>query len=128
MDKVIRGDYDAAYFRLLTTDTDPALNLDFWLSSGSAHIWNPEQRAPATRWEADIDTLMDEVSTTSDVDKRRMLFADVQRIMAREVPIMCFAFPRLPTAIGGRVADIRPAPLRPPLFWNPEAIGLREIP
>ena len=37
------GDYDAAYFRLLTTDSDPALNLDLWLSGGSAHIWHPEQ-------------------------------------------------------------------------------------
>src|SRR5207244_4123230 len=46
--RFMRGDYDAAYFRLLTTDTDPALNLDFWLSSGSAHVWNPAHFAPAT--------------------------------------------------------------------------------
>ena len=38
---MMSGNYEAAYFRLLTTDTDPALNSDFWLSSGSAHVWNP---------------------------------------------------------------------------------------
>ena len=37
MQSVLSGQYDAAYFRLLTTDTDPALNADFWLSS-AAHI------------------------------------------------------------------------------------------
>jgi peptide/nickel transport system substrate-binding protein len=125
VDSVMRGDYDAAYFRLLTTDTDPALNLDFWLSSGSAHVWNPEQGAPATEWEAEIDRLMDRISTTLDSDRRRMLFADVQRIMAREVPVLCFAFPRLPIAYSTRIADATPAPFRPPLLWNPDVITLR---
>src|SRR5439155_14044588 len=54
-----RGEYDATYFRLLATDTDPALNLDFWLSSGSAHVWNPSQYAPASAWERRVDELMD---------------------------------------------------------------------
>src|SRR5439155_21601753 len=26
IDRIMRGDYDAAYFRILTTDSDPALN------------------------------------------------------------------------------------------------------
>jgi len=125
IDYVMRGNYDAAYFRLLTTDTDPALNLDFWLSSGSAHMWNPEQRAPATAWEAEIDALMEQVSTESNIDRRRELFVDVQRIMAREVPVLCFAFPRLPIAVNSRVVDGMPAPFRPPLLWNPAVIGVR---
>jgi len=58
---VTRGNYDAAYFRLLTTDTDPALNLDFWLSSGTAHVWNPEQHGPPSTWEAELDGLMERI-------------------------------------------------------------------
>jgi peptide/nickel transport system substrate-binding protein len=125
VDYVMRGNYDAAYFRLLTTDTDPALNLDFWLSSGSAHMWNPEQRAPSTAWEAEIDALMEQVATESNIERRRELFVDVQRIMAREVPVLCFAFPRLPIAVNSRVVDGMPAPFRPPLLWNPAVIGVR---
>ena len=125
IDYLMRGDYDAAYFRLLTTDGDPALNLDFWLSSGSAHIWNPDQRTPATEWEASIDRLMDQVSTTLDEEKRRQLFADVQRIVAREVPVLCFAFPRLPVGVSARVVDASPAAFRPPVLWNPDRISLR---
>jgi peptide/nickel transport system substrate-binding protein len=120
---VTRGNYDAAYFRLLTTDTDPALNLDFWLSSGSAHVWNPEQQGPHTTWEAELDGLMDRVATTLEIEERRALFAEAQRIMAREVPVVCFAFPRLSIAVNSRVADATPAPFRPPLLWNPS--GLR---
>jgi peptide/nickel transport system substrate-binding protein len=120
-----RGDYDAAYFRLLVTDTDPALNLDFWLSSGYAHIWNPSQRTPSTPWESSIDTLMEQVSTIPDTTRRHALFAEVQRIMAREVPVLCFAFPRLSYAMQARV-DATPARFRPPVLWNPAVIGLRQ--
>jgi peptide/nickel transport system substrate-binding protein len=124
IDRIMRGDYDAAYFNLVTTDTDPALNLDFWLSSGSAHVWNPEQRTASTAWEAEVDALMDQVSTTLDRDRRRTSFGDVQRIMARELPVLCFAFPRLRVAVSSRVAGATPAPMRPPILWNPAGIRL----
>jgi peptide/nickel transport system substrate-binding protein len=120
-----RGDYDAVYFRLLTTDSDPSLNLEFWLSSGAAHIWNPEQQTPATEWESAIDRLMEQISTTSDGERRRQLFADVQRIVAREIPVLCFAFPRFPVAVSSRVVDATPAPFRPPVLWNPDRIAIK---
>jgi len=124
MQYVGAGKYDAAYFRLLLTDTDPALNTDFWLSSGSAHVWNPSQPAPETSWEAEIDGLMNQVLTTLDPERRRALFADVQRTMAREVPVLCFAFPRLSFAMSTRIVRATPAPFRPPVLWNPSAIDV----
>jgi peptide/nickel transport system substrate-binding protein len=124
VDYIRRGDYDAAYFRILTTDTDPSLNLDFWLSSGDAHLWNPEQRSPSTPWEAQIDQLMNEVSTSNDLRHRQQLFADAQRIMAREVPVLCFAFPRLSVAVSTRVSGAAPAPFRPPVLWNPGSLEI----
>jgi peptide/nickel transport system substrate-binding protein len=122
--RLIKGDYDAAYFRVLTSDTDPALNLDFWLSSGSAHMWNPEQRTPATRWESEIDRLMEQMSTSVDRQQRRELFAGVQAIMAREVPVLCFAFPRIAIAMHSRITDATAAPFRPPILWNPAVIAV----
>jgi peptide/nickel transport system substrate-binding protein len=119
-----KGDYDAAYFRLLTTDTDPALNLDFWLTSGSAHVWNPAQRKPATTWEAQIDALMQRMASEGDQDRRRALFSDVQRIMQRELPAVCFAFPRVWVAINSRITGATPAAGRPPILWNPSVVGV----
>jgi peptide/nickel transport system substrate-binding protein len=125
--RLTRGDYEAAYFRLLTTDTDPSLNPDFWSSSGSAHVWNPGQAAPSTAWERTVDALMDEVASTSDPARRHAAFADVQRIMARELPALCFAFPHLRYAMSSRIASATPAPMRPPILWNPAAIRMAEV-
>jgi hypothetical protein len=47
--------------------------------------------------------------------------------MAREVPVLYFAFPRLPIAVNSRVFDGTPAPFRPPLLWNPSVIGVRRL-
>jgi peptide/nickel transport system substrate-binding protein len=120
-----RGDYDAVYFRLLTTDTDPALNMDFWLSSGSAHVWNPGQRTPATAWERSVDALMNEAAGSSDQGLRHARFAEVQRIFARELPVMTFAFPRMRLALNRRIAGATPAPIRPPILWNPAVLSVR---
>ena len=126
IERFTKGDYDAVYFRLLTTDTDPALNLDFWLSSGSAHVWNPSQKAPATAWEQEIDALMTRVGEMSDQQERRALFADVQRIMLRELPALAFAFPKHWVAMSNRIAYATPSPVFPPLLWNPAVIALKQ--
>ena len=46
------GQYDAVFHYIQVSDTDPASNLDFWLSRGSSHLWHPNQKAPATAWES----------------------------------------------------------------------------
>jgi peptide/nickel transport system substrate-binding protein len=123
--RIMSRDYDAAYFRLLTSDTDPALNLDFWLSSGSAHVWNPEQAKPATEWERRIDGLMLEMSSTLDGDRRRRLFGEVQQIWAADLPVICFAFPRSWLAMNPRIRNATPALFRPPVLWNATMLGVR---
>jgi peptide/nickel transport system substrate-binding protein len=125
IDFVMRGEYDAAYFRLLTTDTDPALNADFWLSSGGAHVWNPAQPTPATAWERRVDALITSMATEVDATRRAALFAEVQHIVGRELPVLCFAFPRVAVAVSTRVVDATPAPFRPPVLWNPAVIDVR---
>jgi peptide/nickel transport system substrate-binding protein len=125
--RLMRGDYDAAYFRLLTTDADPALNPDFWLSSGSAHVWNPAQAKPSTPWESAVDALMEEVATSGDQVRRKAAFGDVQRIMARELPALCYAFPRLRYAMSARIRSATPAAMRPPILWNPAAIRMVDV-
>jgi peptide/nickel transport system substrate-binding protein len=116
------GNYDALYFRLLSTDTDPSLNPDFWLSSGVAHVWNPAQPTPATAWEQEIERLMNDISTSSDQARRVRLFGEVQRIMGREVPVLCFAFPHLWFAMSTRISQATPAAFLAPLLWNPAVI------
>ena len=46
IERLLACNYDAIYMRPLVTDLDPAGNLDFWLSSGDAHLWNIGQKTP----------------------------------------------------------------------------------
>ena len=43
-----KGNYDAIYDRIEMRDTDPAMNLDFWMSSGAAHSGRPSDAPPPT--------------------------------------------------------------------------------
>jgi hypothetical protein len=56
------------------TDTDPAVNLDFWASYGGAHIWNFSQKTPATDWERRIDELIVRQMAAPDPAERKRLY------------------------------------------------------
>lgn len=122
--RLLACDYDAIYMRPLTTDLDPAGNLDYWLSSGSAHLWNMHQEKPATDWEQRIDTLMSEQSTTLDLPRRREIFAEVQNVLAENVPVLYFASPRLYYAHSRRMRGVVPSILRPPVLWNADSFSI----
>jgi peptide/nickel transport system substrate-binding protein len=124
VDRMTKGDYDALYFRFLTSDTDPAMNMDFWLSSGGAHVWNMEQAVPATPWEKQIDTLMAQMAGDRNPSRRRQLFLDAQKVLSQNLPIVYFAVPRVYVATSTRVAGAAPAPVRPPILWNADSIGV----
>jgi peptide/nickel transport system substrate-binding protein len=125
IDRIERGDYDAVYYRFLTTDLDPALNIDLWISSGSAHVWNPSQAKPATDWEREIDRLMARQVAALDPAERKALFDQVQRIVAEQLPMIQFAAPRIYVATSTRVVNATPALLRPVILWNPDTLGVR---
>jgi peptide/nickel transport system substrate-binding protein len=125
VDRLERGDYEAIYFRFLTTDLDPALNLDLWLSSGGAHVWFPRQPQPVTDWEKRIDALMEQQVATLDDAKRKALFAEVQRIFATELPIIYFAAPRVYIATSTRMLNVTPFLLHPAILWNPDPIAVK---
>jgi peptide/nickel transport system substrate-binding protein len=122
--RLLACDYDAIYMRPLTTDLDPAGNLDYWLSSGSAHLWNMQQATPATEWEKQIDTLMHEQSTTLDLPRRQQIFAEVQKVLAENVPVLYFASPRLYYAHSQRLRGVVPSILRPPVLWNADSFSV----
>jgi peptide/nickel transport system substrate-binding protein len=135
--RMLSSDYEAIYYRPLTTDLDPAANVDFWLSSGSGHFWNlpddesparkaPAPRAPATPdWQARIDMLMTEQAATVDLEKRKQIFNEVQKTFAENLPVLYFVAPRLYYAHNARVLGVAPSVQRPPALWNADAIAVR---
>jgi peptide/nickel transport system substrate-binding protein len=118
--------FDAVYFHVGTTDTDPAINPDFWLSSGTAHVWNPMQSTPATSWERRIDELMMKQIASSDDAERKQLFDEVQKIFAEHLPVIHFAAPNVFVAASPRVVNITPVVARPQLLWSADTLAVRD--
>ncbi|MGE5361554.1 MAG: ABC transporter substrate-binding protein [Bacteroidales bacterium] len=124
VERLETGDFEAIYFRFLTTDLDPAMNLDFWLSSGAAHVWNRAQKRPATEWERRVDDLMTRQAALPDMAERRRLFGEVQRTFAEEMPILYFATPRVYVATSARVRNVAPSLLRPMVLWSADTLAV----
>jgi peptide/nickel transport system substrate-binding protein len=126
IDRLTRGQYDAAYFGVSASDTDPSANLDYWLSSGSFHIWNPSQRVPATAWEREIDGLMRRLTVRSNQAERKALFDQTLRVFAAERPAIYFAAPNLTFITSTRVASVQPSVLWPQILWNADTLRVVE--
>jgi peptide/nickel transport system substrate-binding protein len=124
IERMLTGNFDAIFFNYLSTDTDPAMQGDFWLSSGSAHIWNIGQKVPATDWERQIDDLMTRQAAAIDPAERRQLFRDAQRIFSEQLPAIYFAAPRLYVGVNTRLRNLTPAITRPPLLWSADTLAV----
>lgn len=118
------GDYDAIYFAVQGSQTDPAMLTEFWNSSGGFHFWNPRQPAPATDWERRIDELMAEQARTFDLAERQRLFAEVQRIFAEHLPALYFVAPKVTIVVSSRVVNEQPVPQAPQLLWNADTLAV----
>jgi peptide/nickel transport system substrate-binding protein len=125
VERVTTMNFDAAYLGFRASDTDPAVNLDLWLSSAAFHFWNPSQASPATEWERRIDELMLEQIAASDDVERKRLFDEVQQLFAEFVPAIYFAAPRVFVATSSRVANASPALLEPLMLWNADMLARR---
>jgi peptide/nickel transport system substrate-binding protein len=123
--RVVNGEFEAAFVQFNATDLDPAMSKDFWVSSGGAHFWNPNQKAPATDWERQIDELMARQTATSDEAERKRLFIDVQRIFSENLPVLYFAAPRVYVATSARLLNVQPAPIRPQVTWSADTIAVK---
>ena len=123
--RMVKGDFESIYFLFTTTHLDPAMNPDFWLSSGSAHVWNIGQPKPATDWEKEIDDLMVTVMGSVDQAERKRAFDNVQKIFADNLPVLYFVTPRLYMGVSTRIGGITPAILRPQLLWNIERMTVK---
>jgi len=120
-----KGDFDAIYYGIQSSAIDPALSPGFWLSSGDYHFWNRNQKAPATDWERRIDDLMRQQAETFNVEERRRLFTEVQRIFVEEMPAIYFVTPKVTLAVSARVVNPQPAPQIPQLLWSADSLATR---
>jgi peptide/nickel transport system substrate-binding protein len=115
-------EYDAILLGLSVTDLEPSTYANLMLSSGDAHQWRPDQKSPATEWEAKIDQLFAEQAREADGEKRKAEFREIQRIMADASPVIPIVARHVVSAANSRVGNFSPSPMFPYSLWNADEL------
>ncbi|MEZ5290761.1 MAG: ABC transporter substrate-binding protein [Vicinamibacterales bacterium] len=124
IERLMSGSFEAIFFNYVTSDPDPAMQRDFWMSSGSAHIWNIAEPTPATDWERELDDLVTRQAAAVDEAERVRLFRDAQLVFSRHLPALYFAAPRVYVAVSSRVRHEVPTVNRPQLLWSADTLSV----
>jgi peptide/nickel transport system substrate-binding protein len=121
LDRVQRThDYDACLLTLQEADADPTPDMAVWLSNGATHLWNPEQKTPATPWEAEIDRLMHRQMVVPKYAERKRLFDRVQELLYANMPLIPLVSPNILVGAKAALGNFRPAVLDHYTLWNIE--------
>ncbi len=115
-------DYEAIILGLTNVDLDPNGEMNVWLSSSENHQWNPQQKAPETSWEAEIDRLMRVQASSTDLKQRKQAFDRVQEIVVEEEPFIFLINKNALSAVSTTVHGGAPVILSPQTFWNAERL------
>jgi len=118
-------DYEACLLGLVNTDLDPNGVMTVWMSSGENHQWNPNQKTPATPWEAEIDKLMREQAIAATEKERKAKFDRVQQIVAEQQPFIYLINKDVLTAVSPSLIGASPVVLNPQAFWNAETLRVQ---
>ncbi len=114
--------YEACLLALTNLDLDPSAQMNVWLSSSSDHQWNPNQKTPATPWEAEIDKLMRAQAAEPRPEKRKQMFDRVQQIVWEEAPFLYLVNKNSLMAFSRQLHNVAPAAIQPQAFWNIETL------
>jgi peptide/nickel transport system substrate-binding protein len=114
--------YESCLLGLTNLDLDPSAQMNVWLSSAANHQWNPNQKQPATAWEAEVDKLMRAQSSDTRPEVRKRAFDRVQQIVSDEAPFLYLVTKNSLTAISPEIQNASPVVLTPQAFWNIELL------
>ena len=87
---------------------DPYDGIALWHSSASLHLWHPNQPAPQTPWEAEIDDLYVRASQELDYQKRIDYYRRAQEVAALNVPLIYTTLPSRTTAVRDVFGNVTP--------------------
>ena len=118
-------DYEAILLGLTNVGLDPNEQMNVWLSSSENHQWNPQEKAPETAWEAEIDQLMRAQASSADPKKRKESFDRVQQIVVEQAPFIYLVNRNALSAVATTVHGASPVILSPQTIWNVEQLSVK---
>ena len=101
-----------------TGTDDPHDGNNIWQSSARNHHWYPNQKTPATAWEARIDTIFTQAAQEMDRSKRKALYDEWQRIYSEEVPYIILVSKLRLFAVRNRFGNINPVPTAESCYYD----------
>jgi peptide/nickel transport system substrate-binding protein len=110
--------YEAAILGFINTEIDPNSQLTVWMSDGENHAWYPNEKAPATAWESEVDKLMQAQTQSADQKKRKAAWDRVQEIVYDQQPMIYLVNKHALSAVSPNLANASPVVLRPQTYWN----------
>ncbi len=121
---IVNHNYDCVLLGWSWGSLDPVVNyMGILPSSAQDHDWNPNQKTPATPWEARVDELMNAQLKTFDFNERKKGFDEVQVILSDELPVISTVTPRVSAACRPDIGNLRPTPfILYHLTWNAEEL------
>jgi peptide/nickel transport system substrate-binding protein len=96
----------------LTGGIEPVTGKNVWLTSGSLHMWWPKQEKAATQWEEEINRLFSQAESEVAQEKRKQFYLRWQQIVAEQVPILYFSYPKTQPAVRNTMGNVTPIGLQ----------------
>ncbi len=100
-------DWDACILGL-TGGIEPHFGKNVWDSSAHLHMWYPQQKQPATQWEARIDEIFNQAVQELDTAKRREFYDEWQEVVAEELPFIYTVLGPYLVAVRNKLGNIFP--------------------
>jgi peptide/nickel transport system substrate-binding protein len=101
----------------LTGGIEPTNGNNVWMSMGNMHQWDPYQEKPHRDWEAKIDDLFRRGAQELDETKRKAIYAEFQKIVGEEQPMVYTVVPDAIQAIRNKYGNVKPCSLGG-VTWN----------
>jgi len=81
-------DWQSMLMGLSGSQIFPSQGSNVWPSSANLHMWYPNQKTPATEWEARIDYLYNEGQFTLDKAAAQIIWDEFQSILLEQTPMI----------------------------------------
>lgn len=104
-----------------TGGIEPHDGANIWFSGGPSHQWNPNQKTPATPWEAEIDNLFRRGAQAIDLKERQKIYNRWQFVAADQLPFIYLVVPDSLIAIRNRFGNLKPCP-QGGATWNQDEL------
>ncbi|MFQ5795725.1 MAG: ABC transporter substrate-binding protein [Candidatus Bipolaricaulia bacterium] len=116
---VFNGAYQGAVLGL-TGGIDPHGGVNMWRLGGALRLWR--LRSVPEAWEQQVDTLFQQAVSTLDLNVRRALYDEFQRLVVEHLPVIytvepSFAMAYHPSVGNATMHNALSSPLRPAEFW-----------